>query len=159
VRYVSCNSPSNSSERVEDQALPTKESGNKLNPQLEAVERALFLFLAGVQLSHPLLQRLPGPLGADAHLALFLDGLQAHARVAALLAQADEFVFEALALALPVVHVRLGAVGRRLEVDEGFFEGGGQLLLGEEVLLDCADAGFLFFDHLSHASAGAGSVL
>lgn len=145
--------------RLKDELFSDKESGNKLNPQLEAVERALFLLLAGVELPHPLLQRLPGSLGADAHLALFLDGLQAHARVAALFAQADEFVFEALAFALPVVHVRLGAVGRRLEVDEGFFEGGGQLLLGEEVLLDRADAGFLFLDHLGHAGAGAGAVL
>ena len=47
---------------------------------------------------------------------------------------------------------------RRYLVDEGFLERGGQLLLGEEVLFDRADAGFLFFDHLGHSRAGAGAV-
>ena len=64
--------------------------------------------------------------------------------------QACEFVFERGTLLAPGFHLRLGAVRAGLEVDEGFFESCGELLLSEEVLLDRADTSFLFLELLRH---------
>ena len=113
---------------------------------LKAIKRILLFLLRLVKLHHALLEGLPGAFSPHAHLALLLDSLQAGAGI--VLAQADELVFEPRALLPPAFHLGLGAVGRRLEVDERLLQRGCQLLLGEEVLLDGADTRFLFFDDL-----------
>jgi hypothetical protein len=59
--------------------LADPEQQAQLTLHLEAIERALLLFLACVQLPHPLLQRLSCPFRADTHLALLFYGLQARA--------------------------------------------------------------------------------
>ena len=115
---------------------------------LEAIEPALLLFLVGVEFGHALFQCLTSTFGAHSHLAFFFDSLQTGSRVTALLTQADQLVFEALALLPPVLHFRLGSVGGRLKVDKSFLKGGCELLLCKEMLLDGPDASLLVFNEL-----------
>lgn len=116
---------------------------------LEAVQSTLLLlFVVIVELRHALFECRSRSFGAHTHLALLFDRLQAGSRVTTLLAQADELVFQALAFLAPVFHLRLGAIGRRFEIDQCLFERRRELLLGEQVLLNRPNTSFLLFNEL-----------
>ena len=117
---------------------------------LEAVERALLLFLRRVELRHSLLERLSCSFSTHAHLALLLDCLQARSGATTFLVQTRKFVFERGTFLAPAIHFRLGAVGASFEVDECLFKRRRELFLSEEVLLDRADASFLFLKLLRY---------
>lgn len=127
----------------------------RFKPQLEAIERSLLLFLLAVQLHHSLFERLPGSLSTNSHLPLFFHSLQTGAGIALLFPKADELVLERSTLAAPLLHVSLRPIRGGLQVYERLLKGSGELLFGEEMLLDRADAAFLLLNHLSHASTHA----
>lgn len=120
---------------------------------LEAVQSILFLLLRLIKLRHPLLKGLASAFGAHTHLTLLLDRLRARAGIPVVSTKADELIFKPRALLAPTFHFGFGAVGGGFEVDEGFFERGGELLFGEEVLFDGADAAVLLFDDLGEVWA------
>jgi hypothetical protein len=131
--------------------------------RLEAVQASLLLFLAdGV---HALLEVCAGDLCIAALLALFLD--LHHAPTVLLLGAAAllsldggiEIVLQVRSAFTPRVAVGFELVALALQVSEGLLEGGGELLLGEEVLLDGADFGLLVFMDLGEREVfAAGSV-
>lgn len=112
---------------------------------LEAIEATL-LFLFLLHGSHSLLQFLSRLLGCASLVSFLLDGLHAVSRAAPLLPEFLELVFVSPALLLPSFHVQLCLVALRFEIHEGFLEGGGELLFGEEVLLHLPDVGVFFFE-------------
>jgi len=99
-------------------------------------------------LRHPLFQIRALSFDPHPRIALLLQLLHRVPADLALLLQASELLLETVALAAPTVHLALQFRGAAFEVGECFFERGGELLLGEEVLFDGADAGFLVFDEL-----------
>lgn len=95
--------------------------------------------------------------GVATLLALFLNLLHAPAVVLLrLLLELLDLGLELIGAAAPGVAVSLDLVLLSLQIGQGFLEGGGKLLLGHEMFLDEADAGFLVFLDLGDGHVLAG---
>ncbi len=113
--------------------------------QLKAIEAALS-FLLLLHSPHSLFQLLSRLLSRDTHVFLLLDGLDGESGFILFLHQLLDFILMAPAFLLPTLHVEFDLVALRLEVNESFFERGGKLFLGEEMLFHLSDVGVLFFE-------------
>jgi hypothetical protein len=89
-----------------------------------------------------------GALGFDteAGVALLFDGLEGVACGAALFAHHVELVLEVAALLPVLIEISLGLSVGSLEIRQGIFKSGGQLLLSKQMLLDGANTSFLILD-------------
>lgn len=132
--------------------VDTPEISNSLTP-LETVERALLLLVDCV---HPLFQLRPSGLGFPPCIPFFFDGLKRKPGRVAFLAEGIKLVLVLPSLLLPCLHVRLDLLALGLQVSKCLFEGGGELLLGVEMLLNGTDAGFLVLNDLSADKLFAG---
>ena len=119
---------------------------------LEAVQRSLLLLLAdGI---HAFLKVCSCDLGVASLLTLFFDlehgpaVLLVHATVLSGLFGLLDLVLELSRTASPSINLLLHLVALSLEISESFLEGLSELLLGEEMLLDGANAGLLVFMNL-----------
>lgn len=117
--------------------------------RLKTIQAALLLLFAdGI---HPLFQVCSGNLGIFSLLSLFLDLQHAPpvflfgATVAFSLQCGIQFSFQFLGALTPCVTISLDLVTLSLQVGEGFLKSRGELLLGEQVLLDRANPSFLVF--------------
>lgn len=116
-------------------------------PTLETVKPALLLILL-IHRHHPLLQpRHPG-LRLPPCIPLLLHRLQRQPCTISLLSQRRQLILVHPGLLLPRIHVVLGFFALVFQIDEGFFEGGGELFFGKEVFFDGADAGFLILGEM-----------
>lgn len=114
---------------------------------LETVESALLFLL--VEGGHPLLELGPGGFGFAAGASLLFNGLEGHALGAALLAKSAQLFLQLPRLLLPSLAVGLDFVALRFEITKSLLQCGGELLLSVEMLLNGADARFLFLNNLT----------
>ena len=130
---------------IEQKVRPHTRMRKTNNPSFSETIETPLLLPPLTHRHHPFLQpRHPG-LRLLPLVPFLLHRLQTQSGAIPLLPQRPKLILVRPGFLFPHIHIVLDFFALVFQVDEGFLEGGGELFLREEVLLNGADAGLLFF--------------